>query len=60
MAQLTPLDFEDCRVDSPGFRDALKQYELATENLDKWLKSVVKDAKQANSASTRVLSPARC
>ena len=50
-SNLKPLDFEDCRVDSPDFREALKEYEAATEHLDKWLKTLTKEAKTASSTT---------
>ncbi|XP_024921731.1 oligophrenin-1 [Cynoglossus semilaevis] len=38
-----PLEFSDCYVDSPNFRETLKCYELELERTNKFLKELVKD-----------------
>uniref|UniRef100_A0A669DPG7 Oligophrenin 1 n=1 Tax=Oreochromis niloticus TaxID=8128 RepID=A0A669DPG7_ORENI len=38
-----PLEFSDCYLDSPDFRETLKCYELELERTNKFLKEVIKD-----------------
>lgn len=38
-----PLEFSDCYLDSPGFREALKCYEVELERTSKFLKELIKD-----------------
>ncbi|KAM6970341.1 oligophrenin-1 [Aplochiton taeniatus] len=38
-----PLEFSDCYVDSPDFRERLKCYEIELERTSKFLKDVIKD-----------------
>ncbi|XP_075876459.1 oligophrenin-1 isoform X1 [Nelusetta ayraudi] len=38
-----PLEFSDCYEDSPGFREALKCYEVELERSSKFLKELIKD-----------------
>ncbi|XP_038564518.1 oligophrenin-1-like [Micropterus salmoides] len=38
-----PLEFSDCYLDSPDFRETLKCYELELERTNKFLKDVIKD-----------------
>ncbi|KAM9333405.1 oligophrenin-1 isoform 2-T2 [Pholidichthys leucotaenia] len=38
-----PLEFSDCYLDSPDFRETLKCYELELERTNKSLKEVIKD-----------------
>lgn len=38
-----PLEFSDCYLDSPHFRETLKCYELELERTNKFLKEVIKD-----------------
>lgn len=39
----TPLEFSDCYLDSPVFRDSLKGYEQELERTNKFIKDVIKD-----------------
>lgn len=38
-----PLEFSDCYLDSPDFRETLKCYELELERTSKFLKELIKD-----------------
>ncbi|XP_075691756.1 oligophrenin-1 isoform X2 [Rhinoderma darwinii] len=39
----TPLEFSECYLDSPVFRDSLKGYEQELERTNKFIKDVIKD-----------------
>ncbi|XP_066437078.1 oligophrenin-1 isoform X2 [Eleutherodactylus coqui] len=39
----TPLEFSDCYLDSPAFRESLKGYEQELERSNKFIKDVIKD-----------------
>ncbi|CAH2315517.1 oligophrenin-1 isoform X1 [Pelobates cultripes] len=39
----SPLEFSDCYLDSPGFRERLKGYEQELERTNKFIKDVIKD-----------------
>uniref|UniRef100_A0A673V9J1 Oligophrenin 1 n=1 Tax=Suricata suricatta TaxID=37032 RepID=A0A673V9J1_SURSU len=45
-----PLEFSDCYLDSPDFRDRLKCYELELERTNKFIKDVIKDGNALISA----------
>ena len=38
-----PLEFSDCYLDSPDFRERLKCYEQELERTNKFIKDVIKD-----------------
>lgn len=38
-----PLEFSDCYLDSPEFRETLKCYEIELERTSKFLKELIKD-----------------
>lgn len=38
-----PLEFSDCYLDSPDFRETLKCYEVELERTSKFLKELIKD-----------------
>ena len=38
-----PLEFSECYLDSPEFRETLKCYELELERTSRFLKEVIKD-----------------
>lgn len=38
-----PLEFRDCYLDSPNFRERLKCYEQELERTNKFIKDVIKD-----------------
>lgn len=38
-----PLEFSDCYLDSPEFRETLKCYEVELERTSKFLKELIKD-----------------
>lgn len=40
---LQPLEFSDCYLDSPDFRERLKCYEQELERTNKFIKEVIKD-----------------
>lgn len=45
-----PLEFSDCYLDSPDFRDRLKYYEQELERTNKFIKDVIKDGSALISA----------
>ncbi|XP_053555001.1 oligophrenin-1 [Bombina bombina] len=45
-----PLEFSDCYLDSPVFRESLKGYELELERTNKFIKDVIKDGNSMISA----------
>ncbi|XP_027240669.2 oligophrenin-1 [Cricetulus griseus] len=51
-----PLEFSDCYLDSPDFRDRLKYYEQELERTNKFIKDVIKDGSALISAM-RILEP---
>ncbi|XP_044161745.1 oligophrenin-1 isoform X2 [Bufo gargarizans] len=46
----TPLEFSDCYLDSPVFRESLKGYEQELERTNKFIKDVIKDGNALISA----------
>lgn len=42
---LPALEFSDCYVDSPQFRERLKSHELELEKTNKFIKELIKDGK---------------
>ena len=45
-----PLEFSDCYLDSPDFRERLKCYEQELERTNKFIKDVIKDGNALMSA----------
>ncbi|PIO15479.1 hypothetical protein AB205_0205460 [Aquarana catesbeiana] len=45
-----PLEFSDCYLDSPVFRESLKGYEQELERTNKFIKDVIKDGNALISA----------
>uniref|UniRef100_A0A9L0JIH3 BAR domain-containing protein n=1 Tax=Equus asinus TaxID=9793 RepID=A0A9L0JIH3_EQUAS len=45
-----PLEFSDCYLDSPDFRERLKCYEQELERTNKFIKDVIKDGNALISA----------
>lgn len=45
-----PLEFSDCSLDSPDFRERLKSYEQELEKTNKFIKEVIKDGNSLISA----------
>lgn len=45
-----PLEFSDCYLDSPDFRERLKCYEQELERTNKFIKDVIKDGSALISA----------
>lgn len=45
-----PLEFSDCYLDSPEFRETLKCYEVELERTSKFLKELIKDGNSVISA----------
>lgn len=55
---LPALEFSDCYLDSPQFRERLKSHELELEKTNKFIKELIKDGKaliQALKSKTRLL-----
>uniref|UniRef100_A0A7P0TBB6 Oligophrenin 1 n=1 Tax=Homo sapiens TaxID=9606 RepID=A0A7P0TBB6_HUMAN len=50
-----PLEFSDCYLDSPDFRERLKCYEQELERTNKFIKDVIKDGNALISAMRRSL-----
>ncbi|XP_017750853.1 PREDICTED: oligophrenin-1 isoform X2 [Rhinopithecus bieti] len=50
-----PLEFSDCYLDSPDFRERLKCYEQELERTNKFIKDVIKDGNALISAMRRLL-----
>lgn len=42
---LPALEFSDCYLDSPQFRERLKSHELELEKTNKFIKELIKDGK---------------
>lgn len=42
---LPPLEFSDCYLDSPHFRDRLKSHEVELDKTNKFIKELIKDGK---------------
>ncbi|KAF5891723.1 rho GTPase-activating protein 26 isoform X1, partial [Clarias magur] len=42
---LPALEFSDCYLDSPQFRERLKSHELELDNTNKFIKELIKDGK---------------
>ncbi|XP_030047522.1 rho GTPase-activating protein 10 [Microcaecilia unicolor] len=55
---LQPLEFSDCYLDSPWFRDRIRAHELELEKTNKYIKDLLKDGKNLISAA-RNLSAAQ-
>uniref|UniRef100_A0AAA9SL14 Oligophrenin 1 n=1 Tax=Bos taurus TaxID=9913 RepID=A0AAA9SL14_BOVIN len=54
-----PLEFSDCYLDSPDFRERLKCYEQELERTNKFIKDVIKDGNALISAMRRSLGQGR-
>ncbi|ERE65314.1 oligophrenin-1-like protein [Cricetulus griseus] len=52
-----PLEFSDCYLDSPDFRDRLKYYEQELERTNKFIKDVIKDGSALISAMRSCVDP---
>ncbi|XP_017750851.1 PREDICTED: oligophrenin-1 isoform X1 [Rhinopithecus bieti] len=50
-----PLEFSDCYLDSPDFRERLKCYEQELERTNKFIKDVIKDGNALISAMRNAL-----
>ncbi|XP_069782503.1 rho GTPase-activating protein 10 isoform X2 [Narcine bancroftii] len=55
---LQPLEFSDCYVESPQFRERLRAHEAELEKTNKFIKELLKDGK-ALAAATKALSEAQ-
>lgn len=56
-----PLEFSDCYLDSPSFRERLKYYEQELERTNKFIKDVIKDGNMLISAiKSRCCCADRC
>lgn len=61
---LQPLEFSDCYLDSPWFRERIRAHEAELERTNKFIKELIKDGKNLIAAtkskrgSVRVLAAA--
>ncbi|XP_053573135.1 rho GTPase-activating protein 26 isoform X1 [Bombina bombina] len=56
---LPPLEFSDCYLDSPQFRERLKSHELELEKTNKFIKELIKDGKSLVAAHKSLSSAKR-
>ncbi|XP_053318063.1 rho GTPase-activating protein 26 isoform X2 [Spea bombifrons] len=56
---LPPLEFSDCYLDSPQFRDRLKSHESELEKTNKFIKELIKDGKSLVAAHKNLSSAKR-
>lgn len=56
---LPALEFSDCCLDSPHFRETLKSHEAELEKTNKFIKELIKDGKSLISALKSECPPAR-
>ncbi|CAD7682238.1 unnamed protein product [Nyctereutes procyonoides] len=54
-----PLEFSDCYLDSPDFRERLKCYEQELERTNKFIKDVIKDGNALISAMRKLFKVTR-
>uniref|UniRef100_A0A8D2F6H9 BAR domain-containing protein n=1 Tax=Theropithecus gelada TaxID=9565 RepID=A0A8D2F6H9_THEGE len=55
---LQPLEFSDCYLDSPWFRERIRAHEAELERTNKFIKELIKDGKNLI-AATKSLSVAQ-
>ncbi|XP_063303452.1 rho GTPase-activating protein 26 isoform X1 [Pelobates fuscus] len=56
---LPPLEFSDCYLDSPQFRERLKSHETELEKTNKFIKELIKDGKSLVAAHKNLSSAKR-
>lgn len=52
---LHPLEFSECYLDSPGFRDKIKAHEAELDKTNRFIKELYKDGKNLINATKREL-----
>uniref|UniRef100_A0ACB8E8H6 Rho GTPase activating protein 10 n=1 Tax=Sphaerodactylus townsendi TaxID=933632 RepID=A0ACB8E8H6_9SAUR len=50
---LQPLEFSDCYLDSPWFRERIRAHEVELEKTNKFIKELIKDGKSLIAATKR-------
>lgn len=56
---LQPLEFSDCYLDSPWFRERIRAHEAELERTNKFIKELIKDGKNLIAATKSKRGPAR-
>ena len=51
---LQPLEFSDCYLDSPWFRERIRAHEAELERTNKFIKELIKDGKNLISATKSI------
>lgn len=55
---LQPLEFSDCYLDSPWFRERIRAHEAELERTNKFIKELIKDGKNLIAATKSKRGPA--
>lgn len=56
---LQPLEFSDCYLDSPWFRERIRAHEAELERTNKFIKELIKDGKNLIAATKSKRGPGR-
>lgn len=56
---LQPLEFSDCYLDSPWFRERIRAHEAELERTNKFIKELIKDGKNLIAATKSKWGPGR-
>ena len=56
---LQPLEFSDCYLDSPWFRERIRAHEAELERTNKFIKELIKDGKNLIAATKSKRRPGR-
>lgn len=56
---LHPLEFSECYLDSPGFREKIKAHEAELDKTNRFIKELYKDGKNLINATKRKFSKLR-
>lgn len=56
---LQPLEFSDCYLDSPWFRERIRAHEAELEKTNKFIKELIKDGKNLIAATKSKPGPGR-
>lgn len=56
---LQPLEFSDCYLDSPWFRERIRAHEVELERTNKFIKELIKDGKNLIAATKSERGPGR-
>lgn len=54
---LHPLEFSECYLDSPSFREKIKAHEAELDKTNRFIKELYKDGKNLINATKRKLNP---